>query len=160
MPFQLPEQWKRCSARLLKALNEKEVKYLVIGSLAKTLHNPCLPQARDTDILIGRSSQNAAAAQQAILQIFPGASHEIYRLGKGNKLQQMQLPPPGNYSVIKEVDILTVQQEKFDFHKAWQRSTRIEIPNCGIQVQIASTNDLARLDKLRAKAKADEETIT
>ena len=148
MPFRFPRRWTERCTELLESLNGNDVKYLLIGSLARVLHDPSQRQPNDTDLMIARSDQNAERTQLVVLRVFPKLDSEQNRreLRKLRNRGMKQLSLPGK-PYGQDVDVLT-PPEGFDFDDAWARSTRTTIPRYDIVVRIASTEDLARLDEI------------
>ena len=154
MPFEFPRQWSHSCAKLLEGLNKNDVEYLIIGSLAKALHDPDHDQPYDTDIMIAESVENASRVQQAIVEAYPQDNNEEDRK-RAKKLEepgkkQLSVPQSGPGH---EVDILTPGEE-FDFKAAQTRAETIIVPKYEMQVPIASKKDLEELDRLRNDAEA------
>ena len=149
MQVRLPQQWTEKCKQLLEGLNENNVKYLLIGGLAKELRGCSPKQPQDTDLMIGRSHQNIESATQAILRVYPshdrGTRARLRIPCRNRVLVGLPGPPYG-----EDVHVLTPPEE-FNFDRAWGRSTREIIPNQGIEVTVAAVEDLERLDELRAK---------
>ena len=71
MPFRFPRRWTERCADLLESLNGNDVKYLLIGSLARVLHDPSQRQPNDTDLMIARSDQTLSAHSELFCESFP-----------------------------------------------------------------------------------------
>ena len=112
--------------KLLRSLNDNGVKYLVIGGLARVLHDADRQQPSDTDVMIACSPQNAECASRAITQAFPFRDEEDLRRVLGRYWKWVPLPSPQS----PDVDVLTPPklESAFDFCRAWARSTETLIP--------------------------------
>ena len=138
--MQFPNSWDSRFTLLLKAFNDNEVDYLLIGSMAKS-HYVRQPSVGDMDLLINPTTENARKVKSVV------RDREYHHLLQCNleKLallaKRIQIYDCGHVG-----DILT-PKSGFSFCKAFSCSIAIEVD--GIPVQIASKRDLETLDSMR-----------
>ena len=138
---------------LLSVLNEKEVKYLVIGAYAVSLH--AQPRAtKDLDILVQPHPENAKAVYAALVKF--GAPLQ------GLTVADFAEPGPwfhmGREPVA--VDILT-EIPGVDFDTAWSRRVEAVIDPSGLKANFISREDLiaSKLASGRPQDLADVDAI-
>ncbi|MDP6676887.1 MAG: nucleotidyltransferase [Pirellulales bacterium] len=128
MAMQLPEDFKE----FLKLLNSAEVKYLLVGGFAVTLHGH--PRTTgDMDIWVP-TNKDTAAKLLGVLEQFgfgnAGATAEL--LQTPSKVIRMGMPP-------LRIELLTgISGVKFE--DCWERKDTLEID--GITIQMISKQDL------------------
>ena len=148
LPF--PHLWTDKCADLLRAFNDHGVEYLLIGSMAQTLHRPERAGVNDMDLMINSTPENAGKVLSA-LRAVPGAGDlQAIKTGQLAKegVQMTVLPGQG------DVDVLTPPKEGFSFCDAAARSTSQCLPDpySDIPVRVAAMCDLEMLDSLRKRA--------
>jgi hypothetical protein len=99
------------------SLNERGVRYLVIGGWATAFHG--YPRfTKDLDILIDRTVRNAAATRDAIYDFFRGRPPETIDLQSDlldpDRVLQLGVPP-------NRIDVLNQVPGIEDFDAAWKR---------------------------------------
>jgi hypothetical protein len=141
--------------KVLKALEEEEVEYVVFGSVAINLLG--LPRAtEDLDVFVAPSAENIARLRQALRSVYPddASIDEITAedlLGDYPAVQYV--PPDGTFYV----DILTRLSEAFRFEDIDSR--RLEFGE--ITVNVATPEILYRMkkDTVRPKDWGDAEML-
>lgn len=137
---------------LLRAFNEADVKYLVVGGYAYAEHVE--PRyTKDLDIWIDRSAENAERVLIALRDFgAPLAELSFEDLTVAGVLYQIGLPP-------NRIDIIS-QLEEMDFTDCWQRRKTVNIGELTINYislddlienkeRTARPHDLADVEHLR-----------
>jgi hypothetical protein len=135
---------------LLSALNDRRVRYLIVGGYAVMFH--AQPRAtKDLDILIKADPRNAATLYAALQEFgAPVRSLTPSDLTEPGTFFRMGRPP-------QAVDILP-DISGVDFDDAWSRRVRIVVdPETGLKANIMSADDLiaAKLASGRPQDLAD-----
>ncbi|MEN9796334.1 MAG: hypothetical protein RL653_30 [Pseudomonadota bacterium] len=150
---------------VLRALNEAQVRYLVVGGVAVVLHGH-LRTTADLDLVLQLSPDNAARGMRALTSLgyrprapVPAADFadaEIRRRWVEEKgLTVFSLWSPEHREL--EVDVFVA--EPFDFDEAYARSTCA--PLVDTFAQVAALEDLVALKRLAGRAQdlADIEAL-
>ena len=150
--MKFPRLWTPACARLLNALNEGGVEYLLVGSMAKAFHRPKLACVNDMDLMIESTLENARKVLTALRAVRGASDSEKLALN----MQQLTTEGKG-VSVLKgqgDVDILAPPPKEagFTFREAAERSTEELIPRFFIPVRVAAICDLETLDSLREES--------
>ena len=135
--METPHLWVDNCALLLRALNEKDVEYLLIGSMAKS-HYGTQPHVNDMDLMINCTPENKRKVLSVLVDLdyqFRDDPEKLTKRGKRFLLFD------------GSVDVLTPPEQGFSLDKAFSRSTQVVV--LGIPVPVASMCDLERLDYLR-----------
>ena len=114
---------------LLRALNDHDVEYLVVGGHAVSYYNP-QRAAGDLDLLINATLENAKKVRSALISLGMN-DFEHSKLTK----TKIQIP----LKLLHDADIIT-PEDGFDFSMALSRSVQTEIK--GIPIYIPSVEDL------------------
>lgn len=139
---------------LLSILNDENVKYLVVGGYAVSLH--AQPRAtKDLDILIDLGDVNAAALFRALTRFgAPLAGLESTDLIQPGSFFRMGIPPT-------IVDILP-EIAGVDFDTAWDRRIAVTVDEtAGVVASFIAADDLlaAKLAAGRSQDLADAEAL-
>ena len=148
--FQLPRRWTRQCKRLLTSFNHYDVRYVLIGSMARLLHDPREPQPEDIDLMIDCSKETSNQVLKILPRVFPGGDYERFRTKLTEQRRYMPLPSHQK----KQVDLLTPTPE-LDFSDILARATHKVIrasPRYEIKVRVASAEDLTRLDEIGGRS--------
>jgi len=138
---------------LLSVLNEKKVKYLVIGAYAVSIH--AQPRAtKDLDILVKTDIDNAHAVYAALAQFGP----PLQELAPDDFAEPGPFFHMGREPVA--VDILT-EIPGVDFDTAWSRRVEAVIDPSGLKTNFISRDDLiaSKLAAGRPQDLADVDAI-
>jgi hypothetical protein len=139
---------------LLSILNDKNVKYLVVGGYAVSMH--AQPRAtKDLDILVKPDKSNAAALFQALVEFGAPLEHLTPDdFAERGSFFRMGIPPT-------MVDILP-EIAGVDFDLAWQRRVMATIDTAtGLEAAYIAADDLivAKLAAGRPQDLADVEAL-
>jgi predicted nucleotidyltransferase len=134
---------------LFKALNDNEIKYLLIGSMASILYG--VPRTTlDFDIAISPSRENV----QKTLEI-------MMKLGMSCDTEHVEdiLAQGGiSFSNDLDIDVLTGLPDKEDFEDLWNKSKIVTYE--GVKIKVISKEDQIRiLRKIGRKQDLDDANI-
>ena len=143
--MQFPDSWDSRFILLLRAFNENDVEYLLIGSMAKS-HYDQQPSVGDMDLLINPTPENARRVKSAFRDrnYHHLLQYDLEKLAFPGK--QIRISDCGHVG-----DVLT-PKPGFDFCKAFSCSIDIEVD--GIPVRIASKRELETLDSMRERSES------
>ncbi|MCK5690336.1 hypothetical protein KAI87_13750 [Myxococcota bacterium] len=143
--------------KIFKVLSEGGVRYLVVGGVAVVFHGHGRMTA-DLDLVIQFEESNILAAIRALeslgyrprapvpfLDFADSAKRKLWLEEKGLMVFSLW----SNQLAMTEVDIFI--KEPFDFEEAWAR--RLDVDLDGIQVTIASRDDIIRLKEAAGRPK-------
>ena len=135
--MEIPHLWVDNCALLLRALNEKDVEYLLIGSMAKSDYRT-QPHVNDMDPMINCTPENKRKVLSVLVDLDYQFTDDPEKLTKRGKRFLL---------FDGSVDVLTPPEQSFSLDEAVFRSTQVVV--FGIPVPVASMCDLEALDSLR-----------
>ncbi len=140
--------------RVLAALEQAGVKYVVIGGVALNLHG--LPRAtEDLDIFVAPEPDNIERLKTALRSVYDDPSIDEITAEDllGDYPAVQYVPPSGDF----HIDILTRLGERFDF--ASLTSQRVDLD--GVSVSIVTPATLYRMKRgtVRTKDHVDAERV-
>ncbi len=139
---------------VLRALNQEEVAYKVIGAVAMNLHG--LPRGtKDLDIFVAPDAENIARLRSALKSVFDDPCiDEITHADLAGDYPAVEYGPP---LVGFHIDILTRLGEAFTYDTIEAETLRVE----GVELSVATPAMLYRMkrDTVRPQDKADAARI-
>jgi hypothetical protein len=142
------------SRRILAALEEEGVRYLVFGGVAMNLHG--LPRfTEDLDVFIEPTRENVEAVKRALRRVYDDPSIEEISPDElvGEYPAVQYVPPEGTF----HLDILTRLGEAFRFEDLEADETMLD----GVRVKLVSPRTLFRMkrDTVRPKDRLDADGL-
>jgi predicted nucleotidyltransferase len=142
---------------VLAALNERQVRFVLIGGLALISHGS-ETFTRDLDLCYGREGSNLTALAEALAPLHPrlrGAPE-----GLPFVLDARTLHSGANFTLVTDagdVDLLGDVAGTESFEALWEHSTETDL--FGVRVHVASLDDLISMKRAAGRAKDQQHLL-